>query len=108
MDMDNKNSSKKLNGWNEWGKYVLLELERQNEQIQNLSKSISNMSNSNKDDLGDIKDDLIEKINHLEVEFKSFRSRMEVKSGIWGLIGGMIPPLAAIIFLFLKGIISGS
>lgn len=100
--MDNIDKVKNLNGWNEWGKYVLLELERQNKCIKELGDKVDNMSSDNKDDVSDMKDELIEKINDIEVEFNSFKSEMQVKSGIWGLIGGMIPTAIALIYIIIK------
>lgn len=100
--MDNTDKIKDLNGWNEWGKYVLLELERQNKCIERLGDKVSGMSSDNKDDINDMKDELLERINDLEIEFKSFKSRMQVKSGVWGLIGGMIPTVIALIYLIIR------
>lgn len=63
------------NGWDEYQKLVLTELKRHNELLH----------------------DLDQKLNDINVELAT----LKVKSGIWGVIGGLIPVLTAIaIYLF--------
>jgi len=62
-----------VNGWNEWGRHVLAELIRLNDNI-----------------------------DKIEVDIRKIDTKiatLEVKSGVWGLIGGLIP---IIIFLFFQ------
>lgn len=59
------------NGWNEWSRHVLMELERLNNCYDGMNKS-----------LGQIKIDI---------------AMLQVKSGIWGAIGGCIPVLVTIL-----------
>jgi hypothetical protein len=65
------------NGWNEWSRHVLQELVRLNAEQQRLS-------------------DRMEKVL-VEV------SALEVKAGIWGALGGLLPAIGAILLMFLKG-----
>jgi len=67
--------SKPDNSWNEWGNHVLTELERQG---KNQDKIF--------DCLTIIKQDI---------------AGLKVKSGIWGVIGGLIPVVILIILHFL-------
>jgi len=64
------------NGWNEWSKHVLLELERLNECYDKL----------------DIK------TNKLFTEIAT----LKVKSGVWGLIGGAIPVGIGLVILIIR------
>jgi hypothetical protein len=67
-----------VNGWNEWSKHVLMELERLNTQQEEMGEQVT---------------ELRIQLSKLDVAFK-------IKSGIWGLIGGAIPvALALIIWL---------
>jgi len=66
----------KQNGWSEWGKYVLKELERLNDCYDEQGKLIQSM----------------------RVEI----AMLKVKSGIWGLLAGAIPATLALIYTFLK------
>lgn len=53
------------NDWKEWSKFVLAELQRLGEQNEKIGQAVSN----------------------IRVEI----SILKVKSGVWGLIGGLIP-----------------
>ena len=52
-------------GWKEWSKHVLLELKRLNNKLENVDIHVQNTA--------------------LEI------AMLKVKSGVWGLIGGIIP-----------------
>jgi len=65
------------NGWRDWGKHVLLELQR-------LS--------------GDIKE-LEDKISALRGEIIA----LKVKAGVWGLAGAAIPTVGALLIILFKG-----
>ena len=64
------------NGWGEWGKHVLKELERLNECYERLHT-----------DVAGIKTDI---------------ATLKVKSGMWGAIAGMVPAAIYIIYSLLK------
>lgn len=55
-------------GWQEWSKFVLKELTR----------------------LGDAYENLTKKVNDELTELKTEVAMLKVKSGIWGLIGGIL------------------
>ena len=62
--------------WNEWSKYVLKELERLNSCYTDMNKQ-----------LGKIREDI---------------ASLQVKSGIWGLVGGCVPVLIIIVIQMIK------
>ena len=67
------------NGWKEWSKYVLKELERLNECYKKL-------------------DDKVDSVRR-EIAV------LKVKSGIWGAVAGMIPvAVLVVLFLLNKGV----
>ena len=64
------------NGWEQWKNHVLSEL---------------------KDNKGDHKC-IVEKLDRVRQDIAA----LQVKSGVWGLVGGLIPVLIMVIFLVLK------
>lgn len=58
------------NGWNEWGKHVLAELERQNGLIEALRRSTA----------------------RIETEI----ALLKLKAGFWGALAGAVPAVMAI------------
>lgn len=76
------------NGWAEWKRYVLAKLE-------DLSSDVEK-----------IKDSLVEKDKEIINQLHMIRDEIQtikIKSGLWGVLAGSIPPILAAIFLFLKG-----
>lgn len=69
-------SSEKPNGWTEWSKHVLKELERLNEEINKINQ----------------------RVNDLEVEV----AKLQVKASIWGGVAGFITTLIALVIQYLK------
>lgn len=65
------------NTWQEWSKYVLKQLEENNETQKEMSKSIIK-----------IKEEII---------------RLKMKAGIWGMFGASLPIALLIILEFLRG-----
>lgn len=52
---------------------------------------------------------LLERINNIPEKVEGLRISVEglrIKSGVWGLVGGFIPPCLVLIFLILKGILN--
>ena len=64
------------NGWHEWGKYVLKELERLNTCYTSLDEKIDG-----------IQQDIV---------------MLKVKSGIWGAVAGFVPAAIALIIVYIK------
>jgi len=67
------------NGWNEWSKYVLSELQRLNTSYEGLRSET-------------------EKIR---VEIAT----LKVKSGVWGAAGAMVPIAIIVILWIMKGVV---
>jgi len=63
------------NGWHEWSKHVLKELERLNDSYEKIE----------------------DKLNNLCLNYASFKSEMKVKSSMWGAVGGIIPIVVLIV-----------
>lgn len=63
--------SNSTNGWTEWSKYVLKELERLNACYDSLNEKVGKISN-----------DIM---------------MLKVKSGVWGAIAGLIPVVIALV-----------
>lgn len=76
--MNNLNSSNdpNINGWNEWSKYVLKELERLNVCYEKLDTRLDTITT-----------DL---------------ALLKAKAGVWGLLGGLIPVAMMIGWMLLK------
>jgi hypothetical protein len=64
------------NGWSEWSRYVLKELERLNNCYEGLHK-----------DVGEIKTEI---------------ATLKVKASIWGLAGGLIPAVIVLIYYIIE------
>lgn len=64
------------NGWTEWGKYVLKELERLNACYASLD----------------------EKVDKTNIEI----AKLKIKSGVWGAIAGLIPVVIVLIIVYIK------
>lgn len=65
-----------LNGWAEWSKFVLKELERLNSCYNHLDKKLDDVA--------------------LEI------ATLKVKAGVWGLLGGAIPVVVGLALWFLQ------
>ena len=73
----NEPTSANANGWNEWSRHVLQELVRLNAEQQRMS----------------------ERMEKVLIEV----SALEVKAGIWGALGGLLPALGAILLVLMRG-----
>jgi len=65
------------NGWGEWSKHVLLELERLNRCYEDLRVDVQKI--------------------HIEL------AQLKVKAGLWGGVAGAIPAITAVLFILLRG-----
>jgi hypothetical protein len=64
------------NGWNEWSRHVLAELERNNDELKELRSALEG----------------------IRVEIAT----LKVKAGVWGAAAGLIPTIAAALFIVLR------
>ena len=65
--------------WAVWSKYVLKELERLNEKIEQM----------------------VEKIIEINNAVSSLKAELRFKTGVWGALGGAIPVAVFLIFWFI-------
>lgn len=75
------------NGWREWSKHVLKELERLNDCYIAVDNSLDNK---------------IEKVNKSINGLRVDIARLKVKSGIWGAIGAAIPILITLAIMAIR------
>lgn len=64
------------NGWDEWGIYVIKQLEGLTESLEGLQKDVRGI--------------------HVEI------ATLKVKSGLWGAVGALVPVSVALAFMLLK------
>ena len=67
----------KPNGWNEWGKHVLLELERNESAHKEMMSELKTISES-----------LV---------------AIKIKAGLWGALAAAIPTLVGVLVILMKG-----
>ena len=70
------------NGWNEWSKHILSELERLNSSYESLMKEINRVNDQTMKDMHDLKVDL---------------ATLKVKASLWGAAAGSVPVLILIL-----------
>ena len=90
--MDNSSKS-----WNEWSIHVLAELHRLNDQYSDIEDHIDNMNKTFSEKTDSLKDGFHRSMQELHVEI----AMLKVKSGVWGLMGGLIPVLLTILIEFI-------
>jgi hypothetical protein len=71
------NNDLQHNGWNQWSKFVLMELKRLNHCYEDIDRRLQ-----------DVQKDM---------------AALKVKSGFWGLLGGLIPVGIALLVWLIKG-----
>lgn len=87
----NDNHTPNQNGWNEWSRHVLAELQRLHGTIENLEDKIEVL-----------KDDFTKNFNEELRKVQVDIAMLQVKSGVWGLVGGLIPVLIYVVLEVLK------
>lgn len=120
-----KNDSEDVNGWGEWSRYVLKELERLNAQYDKLGDKMEGRSNELTEKLvkqsKELTEELNSKVNSLSNKIDAQGKKIDDKtkdlhdqiiglnliiaknSGVWGFIAGAIPiVITIIIFLISK------
>ena len=74
-----KENQEIVNGWVVWGRHVLEELIELKEQNKELDRNVNKI--------------------HTEIAV------LKVKSGIWGLLGGLIPVTITLVIIFITGLL---
>jgi uncharacterized protein (UPF0276 family) len=78
------NKPTEVNGWAEWSKYVLKELERLNDQLDKMTEKMDAQNIKFHADITDIK---IETAKH---------------GAVWGFLAGLVPLAISVILHFMK------
>lgn len=78
-------ASKPQGDWGEYRTLILAEMKRLNDVLETIKVKVDQMHAS---DIGDLK-----------AQLAVVRSELAIKSGIWGLLAGAIPSLAATLYV---------
>ena len=72
-------NGEKSNGWNEWSKHVLKELERLNNNYENLGEKIDSIKGEVREEISDIKTDItkVKAMGHTVDEIKAWKKSYE-------------------------------
>ena len=84
--MDDSNFVERRSGWADKSYFVLQELKRLNENVRQVDKKLTAY-----------KDGSARELSELMNQFATLKAQFEIKSGIWGLLGGGIPVIILII-----------
>jgi len=86
-----------VEGWGEYRKLILAELERLARSIGDIDRKMDLFRN---DEVAKIR----KEISDFEIKLATLKTTVDLKSGVWGAIGGMIPAvIAALIWYMTKG-----
>jgi hypothetical protein len=112
---DDPNASS--NGWNEWSKHVLKELERLTDSSEALRDLVLDIQKNavTRFELQAIKDEMraneIETLkeiadikNKYETKIIKIEQELKFKAGIWGSIAGMIPVFITVVLFLIKNL----
>ena len=80
------------NGWNEWSRFVLKELERLNDRYERLDDKLDSKITM-------LSEELTKKYHKSSNDI----TMLKVKAGVWGALAGVIPALSALFYTLLKG-----
>ena len=70
----------KTNGWNEWSRHVLIELERLNKKVEDMDKHQA----------------------ELKLENEVLKTKLNLRSAAWGAIAAIFPVAIGLLILFIK------
>lgn len=84
-----------VEGWGEYRKLILAELERLSRSIGDVDRKLDGFRS---DEIGKLKLE----IAALQLGLATLRTTVDIKSGVWGAIGGAIPAAIAAIAWFLS------
>ena len=81
------------NGWREYQKLVLNELRRLDINLEKLSDRIDVSIKHERNNRQQVENGLQDEIRNVALEVHG----LKIKAGIWGLLGGLLPVLAALL-----------
>lgn len=96
-------------GWTEYGALVLKELERLNNSMETLKQDVHSLQKSWGEDLNAVRKEGSDEVKEVRAELERVNrqlsvkiGQLQIKSGVWGLVGGLVPVLIAVAIAFLK------
>jgi len=81
------------NGWKEYQKLVLNELRRLDETVEKLGTRIDKAVSHERGNRLQTEQGLAAELQRLSIEVHG----LKIKAGVWGVIGGLLPVLAAVV-----------
>lgn len=84
-----------IEGWGEYRKLILAELERLSRCIGDVDRKLDGFRS---DEIGKLK----QEISTLQLGLATLRTTVDIKSGVWGAIGGAVPAAIAAVAWFLS------
>lgn len=81
------------NGWREYQKLVLSELRRLDENVEKLSDKLDQAIRHERNNRHTAENATMTEVRRIALEVHA----LKVKAGIWGLIGGLLPVMAAML-----------
>lgn len=101
------------NGWNEWSKHVLHELERLHESNKGIMEEVQNLkSDINRDlatrpEVTEVKKELSEtRLNH-SIAIEQIKAELKFKAGTWGALAGLIPVVLSLLLWVVSRLYGG-
>lgn len=84
------------NGWGEWKNLVLADLKQLKHLCLSLERGLEHMRTDLRAEIDKVEDKLVERQHKMQIEIE----RLKLKSGVWGLMGGLIPAMAIILMKY--------
>lgn len=81
------------NGWREYQKLVLSELRRLDENVEKMTERIDRAIKHERNNRHMADRATRDDIKHLQLEVHG----LKIKAGVWGLLGGLLPVIAALL-----------
>lgn len=93
------------NGWNEWAKHVLRELERAADANEDLRSGLEALKIeiakelASKNEVSELKKEFIQKTQEFSVKIATLQADLTAKAGLWGAVAGAIPAVVAVVLI---------
>lgn len=85
-----------MEGWGEYRKLILAELERLSRCVGDVDRKLDAFR---ADDIGRVRNEMAE----LKLQIATLKTTLDIKSSVWGAVGGAIPAaIAAIVWYMAK------
>lgn len=81
------------NGWREYQRLVLAELKRLDENVEKLADKIDKAVRHERNNRQTVENATMAEVRRIALEVHG----LKIKAGIWGLLGGLLPVLTALV-----------